>query len=116
GFLLFTVASIGCALANNIETLQLFRFLQALGGSAGPVLGRAIIRDIYTPREAAKILALLASIMALAPAVAPTLGGLMVSGLSWHWIFIAMGGYALVMAAVTAFGIPEPLKPEYRQP
>ncbi len=49
GFLLFTVASIGCALANNIETLQLFRFLQALGGSAGPVLGRAIIRDIYTP-------------------------------------------------------------------
>ncbi|MBY6194886.1 Bcr/CflA family multidrug efflux MFS transporter [Marinobacter hydrocarbonoclasticus] len=116
GFLLFTVASIGCALANNIETLQLFRFLQALGGSAGPVLGRAIIRDIYTPREAAKILALLASIMALAPAVAPTLGGLMVGGLSWHWIFIAMGGYALVMAAVTAFGIPEPLKPEYRQP
>ena len=106
GFLLFTVASIGCALANNIETLQLFRFLQALGGSAGPVLGRAIIRDIYTPWEAAKILALLASIMALAPAVAPTLGGLMVGGLSWHWIFIAMGGYALVMAAVTAFGIP----------
>src|SRR5690554_5754410 len=116
GFLLFTVASIGCAMANNIETLQLFRFLQALGGSAGPVLGRAIIRDIYTPREAAKILALLASIMALAPAVAPTLGGIMVAGFGWHSIFIVLGGYALIMAVVVAFGIPEPMRPEYRQP
>ncbi|MBY6034498.1 multidrug effflux MFS transporter [Marinobacter daepoensis] len=116
GFLLFALASVGCALATNIETLQLSRFLQALGGSAGPVLGRAIVRDIYTPRDAAKILALLASIMALAPAVAPTLGGLMVAGFSWHWIFIAMGGYALLMAAVTAFGIPEPLPPSHRQP
>ncbi|MEH6560258.1 MAG: MFS transporter, partial [Marinobacter sp.] len=71
GFVLFALASIGCALASNIETLILCRFLQALGGSAGPVLGRAAIRDIYTPREAAKIMALLASIMALAPAIAP---------------------------------------------
>lgn len=116
GFLVFTLASIGCALASNIETLQLCRFLQALGGSAGPVLGRAIVRDIYTPRDAAKILALLASIMALAPAIAPTLGGFMVANLDWHWIFIVIGAYALIMAGVTAFGIPEPLKPEHRQP
>ncbi|MBB5319553.1 multidrug effflux MFS transporter [Marinobacter oulmenensis] len=116
GFLLFAMASIGCAMASNIESLQLFRFLQALGGSAGPVLGRAVIRDVYTPREAAKILALLASLMAMAPAVAPTLGGFMVSALNWHWIFIAMGTYALVMAGVIAFGIPEPLRRDYRQP
>ncbi|SOB77529.1 MFS transporter, DHA1 family, bicyclomycin/chloramphenicol resistance protein [Marinobacter sp. LV10R510-11A] len=116
GFVLFAIASIGCALASNIETLILCRFLQALGGSAGPVLGRAAIRDIYTPREAAKIMALLASIMALAPAVAPTLGGLMVAGFGWHSIFLALGGYALIMAVVVAFGIPEPMRPEYRQP
>lgn len=116
GFVLFAIASVGCALATNIETLMLCRVLQALGGSAGPVLGRAAIRDIYTPREAAKILAILASIMALAPAVAPTIGGVLVASLGWSSIFIALGVYALFMAVVVAFGIPEPMRPEYRQP
>jgi len=116
GFLLFALASVGCALATNIETLMLCRFLQALGGSAGPVLGRAAIRDIYTPREAARIMAILASIMALAPAIAPTIGGFLVSGLGWASIFIVLAGYALVMAVVVTFGIPEPMRPEYRQP
>lgn len=115
GFLLFAVASVVCALATNIETLILCRFLQALGGSAGPVLGRAAVRDIYSPRDAAKIMAILASIMALAPAIAPTLGGFMVVGLGWPSIFMALGGYALVMAIVVAFGIPEPMRPENRQ-
>ncbi|MEP1214366.1 MAG: Bcr/CflA family multidrug efflux MFS transporter [Marinobacter sp.] len=115
GFLLFAATSVICALATNIETLVLARFLQALGGSAGPVLGRAAVRDIYSPREAAKIMAILASIMALAPAIAPTLGGFMVVGLGWPSIFLALGGYALVMAVVVAVGIPEPMHPEHRQ-
>ncbi|MDX1553872.1 MAG: Bcr/CflA family efflux MFS transporter, partial [Marinobacter sp.] len=115
GFLLFAVTSVICALATNIETLVLARFLQALGGSAGPVLGRAAVRDIYSPREAAKIMAILASIMALAPAIAPTIGGIMVVGLGWPSIFLALGGYALVMAVVVAVGIPEPMHPDHRQ-
>lgn len=115
GFVLFALASIGCALASNIETLILCRFLQALGGSAGPVLGRAAVRDIYTPREAARIMAILASIMALAPAIAPTLGGFMVVSLGWPSLFLALGGYSLLMALVIAFGIPEPMNPENRQ-
>jgi len=115
GFVLFAIASVGCALATNIETLILCRFLQALGGSAGPVLGRAAVRDIYTPREAARIMAILASIMALAPAVAPTLGGFMVVSLGWPSLFLALGGYSLLMAVVVAFGIPEPMKAENRQ-
>ena len=115
GFLLFAATSVICALATNIETLVLARFLQALGGSAGPVLGRAAVRDIYSPREAAKIMAILASIMALAPAIAPTIGGFMVVGLGWPSIFLALGGYALVMAMVVAIGIPEPMHPDHRQ-
>ncbi|MFL1406918.1 multidrug effflux MFS transporter [Marinobacter sp. M1N3S26] len=115
GFLLFFIASVGCALATNVETLMLCRFLQAIGGSAGPVLGRAAIRDIYTPREASRIMAILASIMALAPAVAPTLGGFLLAGFGWPSIFIALGGYALVMMVVVAFGIPEPMAPANRQ-
>ncbi|QSP95440.1 Bcr/CflA family multidrug efflux MFS transporter [Marinobacter salinisoli] len=116
GLILFALASIGCAMATSIDTLMLCRFLQALGGSAGPVLGRATIRDIYRPREAARILAIVASIMALAPAVAPTLGGVLVSSLGWHSIFLVLGGYGLLMALIVAFGIPEPMRPEYRQP
>jgi MFS transporter, DHA1 family, multidrug resistance protein len=115
GFVLFAIASVGCALAESIETLLAFRFLQALGGSAGPVLGRAAVRDIYTPREAARIMAILASIMALAPAVAPTLGGFMMVSLGWESLFLALGAYSLMMALVVAFGIPEPMKPEHRQ-
>lgn len=115
GFLLFFLASVGCALATNVETLMLCRFLQAIGGSAGPVLGRAAIRDIYTPRDAARIMAILASIMALAPAVAPTLGGFLLTGFGWPSIFIALGIYALIMMAVVAFGIPEPMAPANRQ-
>ncbi len=115
GFVLFALASIGCALATSIETLLLCRFLQAFGGSAGPVLGRAAVRDIYTPREAARIMAILASIMALAPAIAPTLGGLLLGNFGWPSIFLALGGYALVMAVVVAVGIPEPLAAANRQ-
>ncbi|WP_339806407.1 multidrug effflux MFS transporter [uncultured Marinobacter sp.] len=115
GFVLFFLASIGCALATNVETLILCRFLQAVGGSAGPVLGRAAIRDIYAPRDAARIMALLASIMALAPAIAPTIGGLLLTGFGWASIFVVLGGYALVMALVVAFGIPEPMNPANRQ-
>ncbi|MEX0605725.1 MAG: Bcr/CflA family multidrug efflux MFS transporter [Marinobacter sp.] len=115
GFGLFALASLGCALATDIETLVVCRFLQALGGSAGPVLGRAAIRDIYTPREAARIMAILASIMALAPAIAPTLGGLLLGVFGWASIFMVLGAYALIMTVVIAIGIPEPLKPANRQ-
>ncbi|MDR9425357.1 MAG: multidrug effflux MFS transporter [Marinobacter sp.] len=116
GLALFALASIGCAMATNIEMLHLSRFLQALGGSAGPVLGRAIVRDVYAPKDAARILAILAGIMALAPAIAPTFGGIMVTSLGWHWIFIVMAIYALITTGVIAIGLPEPLRPDYRQP
>jgi len=116
GLALFALASIGCAMATNIEMLHLSRFLQALGGSAGPVLGRAIVRDVYAPKDAARILAILAGIMALAPAIAPTFGGMMVTSLGWHWIFIVMAIYALITTGVIAIGLPEPLRPDYRQP
>lgn len=115
GLLLFALASVGCALAESIEGLVACRFLQALGGSAGPVLGRAAVRDIHSPRDAGRIMAILAAIMAIAPALAPTLGGVLLAGFGWPSIFLALGGYALVISIVIAFGLPEPLAPHYRQ-
>ena len=51
GLMLFVISTIGCALSNDINTLIVLRFLQALGGSAGPVLGRAMVRDIHGPKN-----------------------------------------------------------------
>lgn len=115
GLLIFILASIGCACAESIETLMACRFLQAIGGCAGPVLGRAAIRDIYPPRQAARMLALLASLIALAPALAPTLGGLLLARHGWGAIFVVLAVYGVVTLALLAFAMPESLPPERRQ-
>lgn len=94
GLLLFAAASVGCALASDMQSLILWRFLQGVGACTGPTLGRAMVRDIYAGR-AAKALALLAAIMALAPVVAPTLGGWLLTVWSWRSLFWLLAAYAL---------------------
>ncbi len=116
GFVLFTAASIGCALSDGVETLLVFRFLQALGGSTGPVLGRAAVRDLYPPGDAARVMALLASIMALAPAVAPLIGGALMLVAGWESIFLLLAVYSALMVVIIALALPEPLPLERRQP
>lgn len=116
GFTLFALASVGCALANQVDSLLVFRFLQALGGATGPVLGRAAVRDIYPPKDAARIMAILASIMALAPAVAPLIGGGLLVVFGWQAIFVLLAAYAVVMIGIMALAMPEPLPLDRRQP
>lgn len=115
GLAIFALASVGCMLAGSIEVLLLGRFLQALGGAVGPVLGRAAVRDIHGPREAARSLAYMGMIMGLAPALAPMLGGLLLVSYGWGATFAVLVGYAAVLAAVLAFALPEPLPPGQRQ-
>ncbi|WP_372599688.1 Bcr/CflA family multidrug efflux MFS transporter [Amphritea sp.] len=114
GLLLFILSSIGCALSTTIEQLILFRFLQALGACGGPVLGRTMVRDIHGPVNAAKVLSMMGSIMALAPAVAPVIGGYMVALFEWTSTFIFLGVYAIAAALLIAFKVPESLAPENR--
>ncbi|GAB3325308.1 multidrug effflux MFS transporter [Haliea atlantica] len=97
GTLLFVAASLGCALAQSVEQLLLFRFLQGVGACVGPTLARAIARDLFGPRKAARALSLIAMLMALAPAVAPTAGGLMLLVLPWQSIFVFLAGYGGLM-------------------
>lgn len=115
GFALFALASAGCMLAPSIEALQLGRFLQALGGATGPVLARAAIRDLYEPEEAARRLAYMALAMGVAPAVAPVLGGLLLSAYGWSATFAALVVYALGLALVLGLTLPEPLPADRRQ-
>ena len=116
GSSLFVLASIACALAESIEMLILARFVQALGGSAGPVLGRAMVRDIHGPLESARVLSHIGSAMALAPAFAPILGGYMSVYLGWPSIFWFLGLVGLLGAALLVFAIEETAPPEHRHP
>lgn len=97
GTLLFVAASVGCALVSSVEQLVFFRFLQGVGACVGPTLARTIARDLFGPRKAARALSLIAMLMALAPAVAPTAGGLMLLVLPWQSIFVFLALYGGLM-------------------
>ena len=116
GLALFVLASIACALAESIEMLILARFVQALGGSAGPVLGRAMVRDIHGPLESARVLSHIGSAMALAPAFAPILGGYMSVYLGWPSIFWLLALIGFFGAALLVIAIEETAPQEHRHP
>jgi DHA1 family bicyclomycin/chloramphenicol resistance-like MFS transporter len=109
GISLFVAASLGCAQASSIDELILYRFLQGVGACVGPTLARAIARDIFGPRQAARALAQIAMIMALAPAVAPTLGGILLQFFHWSVIFLVLAAYALVAIVFIIRKLPESL-------
>lgn len=115
GLVLFVVASIGCALTTSIEAMIALRFLQALGGCVGSVLGRAAVRDIHGPGDAARVLSYMASAMALAPGLAPIIGGYMLAIFDWPSIFVFVAVYGVIVTAVVALALPEPLPLDYRQ-
>src|SRR5690606_673448 len=75
GTAMYAVASVACALATSVDQLIVFRLLQSIGAAAAPVIARAVIRDLYTREEAARMFATVMTVTALAPVVAPILGG-----------------------------------------
>ncbi|WP_077622686.1 Bcr/CflA family efflux MFS transporter [Sediminibacillus massiliensis] len=118
GILLFAVSSLICAFAPNITVLILGRFLQGLTASAGVVLSRAIVRDVFTGRELTKFFALLMMIMAAAPMIAPMAGGaiLLLPFASWHTIFFFLSFVGLLIVLNAALRMKETLPPEKRIP
>ncbi len=101
GLGLYLAASVGCMLAPTIEWLVAGRFLQAIGACVGPVVGRAVVRDVYGRERAAKVLAYMGAAMALAPAVGPVLGGLMQQWFGWQANFALMAAFGLAAVAGT---------------
>jgi DHA1 family bicyclomycin/chloramphenicol resistance-like MFS transporter len=110
GLTLFVAASIGCALAPDIEVLLAGRLVQAMGASVGPVLGRAIIRDLYPPREAGRVLGLVSSVMAFAPIIAPFIGGVLETSLGWRANFWLLTGFGLAVLVWLWRDLPETLR------
>jgi DHA1 family bicyclomycin/chloramphenicol resistance-like MFS transporter len=106
---LYCAASLACALSTSIEMLIVARAFQALGGSGGIVLTRAIVRDIYSGAHAGRELSVIGSVMALAPVLAPIIGGLIQTGFGWRVTFLALVATGFAGAAVVWSLLPETL-------
>ena len=107
GLGLYTVASMGCALAPTLWVLTAMRSVAAFGGSAGMVIPRAVVRDMADGHAAAKLMSQLMLVMGVAPILAPTLGGAVLSVASWRVIFWFGAAYGLVSMALVLGVLPE---------
>lgn len=107
GIAIYVLASAACAFAQSIEALIAARALQAAGACAGVVLGRAIVRDVYGREGAARMLALVGSVMAFAPAAGPVLGGIVEVNFGWRWNFALLVALSAMLLAVLALRLVE---------
>ena len=115
GLALFFAASIGCALSTSVESLWFFRILQGIGGGAGNVVARAMVRDLYEGPQAQRVMATIQIIFGIAPAIAPMIGGLLL-GFDWHAIFIFLALYAAMMMVMSSYVLPETMPVSDRLP
>ncbi|MBT0960074.1 multidrug effflux MFS transporter [Denitromonas iodatirespirans] len=113
---LFTLASVVCALAPSIEWVWIGRALQGVSGGAGMVIGRAIVRDVLDGPDAQRMMSQVVMMFALAPAVAPVIGGWILLFADWRAIFAFLALYGGVVTVVCRQVLPETLPPEKRQP
>lgn len=112
GLCIYLLATIGCAMATSADSLIAFRFLQALGGCAGMVTARAIVRDLFEVKQNAKIFSTLMLVVAVSPIIAPTLGGYVTAVLGWRYIFVMLIVLVLIIIAGVYFLLPESKQPD----
>ena len=115
GLMLFFIASLGCVFSTTIESLWFFRALQGIGGGAGSVVARAMVRDIYHGAEAQRVMATVQILFGIAPAIAPMIGGLLL-GFHWQAIFIFLAVYAGVAILMGSTILSETVKKSMRVP
>lgn len=114
--LVFTLASIGCALAQTLPQLLIFRALQGLSGGAGLIVGRAVIRDRLDGAAAQRLMSHVTMLFSLSPAIAPVVGGWLFGAFGWHSIFIFMALIGGVLTMVAWLGLAESHPASRRQP
>lgn len=107
GLALTAAASVLAIVVSTVATLILARVLQAIGASAGIVVGRAIIRDLFDRNRAAAVIGLVATVMVVVPSVGPLIGGVLETAFGWESIFVFIAGTSLVVLAWTALTLPE---------
>ncbi|MBB3178929.1 multidrug effflux MFS transporter [Variovorax sp. Sphag1AA] len=116
GLVVFTVASLGCALSQTIGWLVFFRALQGLSTGAGIVVSRAVIRDMFPPAEAQRVMSQVTIYFGIAPAIAPIVGGFLFVHLGWHSIFWFLVAVGVILWTANYKLLPETLHQDHRQP
>ena len=111
GLTIYIIVSIVCIWAPSAMALVALRFVQALGASVGMVVARAVVRDLFAPEEMARVFSWLMLVMGVAPIIAPTLGGMLVTYAGWESIFLALA----IISTISLIGM-RLLLPETRQP
>ena len=115
GLVVFGLASVGCALAVNIEMLVAGRFLQALGGCAPLVIPRAVVRDHFDERGSVRMLSMLILVMGAAPILAPLIGGQLLIAFGWRSVFWLLTIYAAAWLLLAILFLPESLPAAHRR-
>jgi DHA1 family bicyclomycin/chloramphenicol resistance-like MFS transporter len=115
GLVIYGIATLGCAIAGNIQTLWLFRALQGVSAGVGLVVGRAIIRDRFHGPEAQRLMAQITLVFGIAPAVAPVLGGVLLNTLGWRSIFWTLLVLVVALLVWSGSRLPETLPASARQ-
>ena len=114
GLAAFIVAAAGCSLMPSIYGFLACRFIQGLGGAAGIVISRAIVRDLYSGSAAARFFSMLMTVVGVGPLLAPQLGAALLALGSWRMLFAALAGAGLVLLGVAYVLLPETLPADRR--
>lgn len=114
GMLLYVVAAVGCATADSLAALSAWRFVQALGGCAGMVITRAVVRDRFAPKEMARVFSQLLLVMGVAPIIAPLLGSSLLELFGWRGIFWTLVILGVACVSALAALLTESLPPDRR--
>jgi MFS transporter, DHA1 family, multidrug resistance protein len=116
GLAAFTLASMGCALSQSIGQLVFFRAVQGLTTGAGIVVSRAVVRDMFPPAQAQKVMSQITIFFGVAPAIAPMIGGVLFAHLGWHSVFWFLTAVGVALWTANYRLLPETLHVSQRQP
>lgn len=112
---IYCAGSIAALLAPDVRLLMAARFVQGIGASAGVAISRALVRDLFQGEQSARILNVVGIILAVGPAVAPTIGGLVLAAAGWREIFLVMVAFGLAIVLVALFLMRETVVPDRRR-
>jgi len=115
GLVLFTLSSVGCALSQHIGALVFFRAVQGMSAGAGIVISRAVIRDMFAPSDAQRVMSQVTIYFGVAPAIAPMVGGFLFVHAGWHSIFWFLTGVGVALLVLIWKLLPETLHTTHRQ-
>ena len=112
GLSFYILASFGCIAFHSINSLLLFRFLQALTGCVAAVAAIAMVRDFFPVEDSSKIISFLVLILGASPLLAPTIGSFIIDSLGWRWVFVVLAGIVAIILIIIVLFLPEGHQPD----